>query len=66
MHKTAVLVVEMHAVALAVSPRWAGGAFALFCPTAVSILLKAVVPDLPEVVFVYISLVEIGTDTCAA
>ena len=56
----------MHAIAVAVAPGGAGGTATLAGPAAVAIPLKAVVPDLPEVVFVDITLIEVRADTCAA
>ena len=56
----------MHSVAVAVSPRGAAGTLAFACPTAVAVLFKAGVPYLPEVVLIYIALVKVGADACAA
>ena len=64
--KVLVIVVEMHAVTLAVLPHLAVGALALLRPCAVAELLEAVLPHIPEVVFVDIALREVGAHRGAA
>ena len=55
-----VIVVEVHTVALAVLPHLAVGALALLRPCAIAELLEAVLPHIPEVVFVDVTLREVG------
>ena len=59
--KVFVIVVEVHAVTLAVLPHLAVGALALLRPGAVAELLEAVLPHIPKVVLIYITLREVGT-----
>ena len=61
-----VIVVEVHAVALAVLPHLAVGALALLRPCTVAELLEAVLPHIPEVILIYITLREVGTYAGAA
>ena len=62
----AVVVVEVHAAALAVAPHLAAGAGVFVRPLAVAVRLEAVLPHLPEVVAVDVALVEIAAYACAA
>ena len=50
----------MHAIALAILPHLAVGTFALLGPCAVAELLKTVLPHIPEVILVDITLCEVG------
>ena len=61
-----IIVVEVHTIALAVLPHLAVGALALLCPGAVTKLLEARLPHIPEVILIYITLREVGTHACAA
>ena len=61
-----VIVVEMHTVALAVLPHLAVGALAPLRPVAVAELLEAVLPHIPEVILIYITLREVSAHACAA
>ena len=61
-----VVIVEVHAVALAVLPHLTVGALALLRPGAVTKLLEARLPHIPEVILIYITLREVGTHACAA
>ena len=56
-----VVIVEMHAVALAVLPHLTVGTLAPLRPGAVTELLEAVLPHFPEVILIYIALREVGT-----
>ena len=64
--KVFAIVVEVHTVILAVLPHLAVGALALLCPGAVTKLLEARLPHIPEVILIYITLREVGTHACAA
>ena len=55
-----VIVVEVHAVTLAVLPHLAVSTLALLRPFAVAELLEAGLPHIPEVVFVDVTLREVG------
>ena len=61
-----VVVVEVHTITLAVAPHLALLASPLMRPLAVAERLKAVLPHLPEVVFIDIALVEASADTRTA
>ena len=61
-----VVIVEMHAVALAVLPHLTVGTLAPLRPGAVAELLEAVLPHIPEVILIYITLREVGAHACAA
>ena len=59
--KVLIIVVEVHAVALAVLPHLAVGTLALLRPCAVTELLEAVLSHVPEAILIYITLREVGT-----
>ena len=61
-----VVVVEVEAGAFAVAPHVAGGALLFVGPAAVAHHLEAVLPDVPEVVAVDISLVHVAAHRGAA
>lgn len=61
-----VAIPEMHAVAETIAPHLAVGAVACFHPFAVTILFKSVLPDVPEAVLVYVSLMVVVADAEAA
>ena len=63
--KFAVGVAEVHAVAFAVFPDFAGGALVFMHPRAVPEGLEACVPDFHEVILVDIALMVIGPDAGA-
>ena len=56
----------MEAVAEAVAPHLAVRALTGFHPFAVAIKLKTVLPDIPEAVFIDVSLMIVGADAEAA
>lgn len=60
------LVVKVHAGAFAIAPYFAMLALSFFHPLAVAVWVEFFVPDVPEVVAVDVSLVEIGADGGAA
>ena len=55
-------VAQVHAVAFAVTPELAVSAFPLFHPAAVAILSESVLPYLPEIITIYISLPVVRAD----
>ena len=61
-----VVVVEVHAIALAVLPHLAVSTIALFRPCTVAELLEAVLPHIPEVVTIDVSLREVRSHRGAA
>ena len=61
-----VAIPEMHAVAETIAPHLAMGAVACFHPFTVTILFKSVLPDIPEAVLVYVSLMVVAANTQAA
>ena len=56
----------MEAVAKAVAPHLAVCALTGFHPFAVAIFFKSVLPDIPETVFIDVSLMIVGADAEAA
>ena len=60
------VVAEVHTVALAVLPHLASGALAPHHSCAVAEPLEAVLPHIPEVILIYITLREVGAHACAA
>ncbi len=65
-HQVAVGVAEVHAVAFAVAPEGAVGAFACLHPGAVAIWLELILPYLPEIILIDIALPIISPDTGAS
>lgn len=53
-------IAQMHAVALAVAPEFAIGTCACLHPATVAIFFKAVLPHIPEIIFVDVALPEVG------
>ncbi len=65
-HQVAVGVAEVHAVAFAVAPERAVGAFARLHPFSVAIWLELILPYFPEIILIDISLPIISPDTGAS
>ena len=63
--KVALIIPQVHAVALAVAEPFAVSALILLHPTAVTVWLETVFPYVDEIVFVYVSLMIVGADTAA-
>lgn len=59
--KILIVIVEVHTIALAELPHLAVGTLALLRPTAVAELLEAILPHIPEVIAVDVSLGEVTT-----
>ena len=53
----------MHPVALAITEHLTICAFPFFSPLAVTIRFKLIIPDIDEIVFIDVPLVEVGPDT---
>lgn len=58
-------IVQVHAIAFAVTEHLAVGAYSLFGPAAVAIGFEAIVPDVHEVILINVSLMEVRADTGA-
>jgi hypothetical protein len=58
----ALVISQVHAVSFAIAVHLAIGTNVLLHPLAMAVSLEAVVPHLPEAVFVDISLIIVGTD----
>ena len=56
-----IIVVEVHAITFAVLPHFAIGTLALLGPATVAELLEAILPHIPEVILVDITLGEVGS-----
>ena len=56
----------MHCAALAVTPDLAFAAFIGLHPTVVAVEFKAVLPDLPEIIIMYVSLMIVTAYAQAA
>lgn len=61
-----VAVPEMHAVAETIAPHLTVGAVVFFHPFAVAVKLIFVLPDIPEAVLVYVSLMVVVANAQAA
>ena len=59
------IVSEMHSVAFAVSELFAGGAWTSASPASITIRLEAVLPNVDQVVRVYVALAIVGSDAGA-
>ena len=64
-YKVAVIVAEVHSVALAIAEIFAVGTLACLHPRPVTVWLIAVLPHIDEVVLIYISLGKVASDAGA-
>ena len=64
--QTAIVVAQVHAPTLAVTPHVAVGTGSCLFPRTVAEQLETVLPDIPEIVAVDISLMVVGTDAAAS
>ena len=54
-----VVIVQVHPAALAIFPQITVGTLPFLCPATITVLLKAVLPHIPQVVLVDIALMKI-------
>ena len=62
-HQLSIGIAQMHSIALTIAPHRTIGAIALTHPLSVTIFGKAILPHIPEIIFIDVSLMKICSDT---
>ena len=65
-HQVSFFITQVHSPTLAIAEHLAGGTITFLHPIAVAVILETILPHIPEVVFVNISLIVFATNAGAS